>query len=334
MNSKSIIVIVAVLAVLFTVTGALASPGVDIGDGCHTGTFQSVQIGFGNTSEVPKGRLIIENNCTTGTMVVWDQPVNLTLGNITEGEVVLGEDFVFVDSVFRPDLDQPAVLTFKGVPYVFEPAVLRDGLVCGDCNVTFVPSQAEVIVGVTGFSNYSLSGRQDFEVNSDPEPELRSKVYQTIDVGNVSRSTEFHCLVQLYGRNNKGAWVLMQTNPERTVGARILGNPDPNLPESLGYFKTSNGMANVYFDGSKVSGYQQYEYVAQCADGNSTKLIYEEPIETRYTSAGRGTTGRILWLTLEPMNAFYLIVILFGGFIGIFLVIRVLRMFWGSLRGR
>jgi hypothetical protein len=167
-----------------------------------------------------------------------------------------------------------------------------------------------------------LTGQKDFTIYSDPEPELKSRVYQTIDLGNAKRAEEYACIVQLYGVNEAGEYILVQTNPKRDIQAKPFGNPDTNQPESLGYFPTKNGIANVYFDGGSLAGYNDFEYVAQCTN-NVTKLIYEEPMSTRYSPAGRKFVGRSIWLT-QGWNAGLLI---FMGIIAVIVFLLVVKFF-------
>jgi hypothetical protein len=270
--------------------------------------------------------LLVQDVCT-GTMVSWDD-LNLTiLGNVTDGEVQMGEKYVFVDTALRPDLDMPATMVFNRSGFVMEPEVNINGVGCvaPNCNVSFVGEMW--VVEVSGFSNYSLTGRKDFTVYSDTEPELASKVYQTIDLGDGKRGTEYACIVQIFGLNGRGQYVLLQTNPLRQVQAKLLGNPDTNQPESLGYFPTKAGVANVYFRGDiqPMAGYEDFEYVAQCSPANGTKLVYEEPISTRYPQMGRTMVGRGIWLT-QDSNAFFMIIFVVIVFIGSFLAVKYVRL--------
>jgi hypothetical protein len=301
----------------------------DINDSCTSGQLVSTSIYFAATNDTPPSSVYLENNCT-GTQVLFIG-ANLTLGPIMQGEVVITPQSVYVNSLLRPDLDVQSVIIFNA-PYVFEPRVYRDGVLCGDCNASFDAAALTMTVEVPGFSNYSLTGQQDFTVQSDPNPQLAGKVYQTIDLGDGKRNEEYKCIVQLYGRNAGGQWVLVETNPQRNVQAKLLGNPDPNQPESLGYFKTESGLANVYFDGAKVNGYENFEYVAQCAN-NATKLIYEENIDTRYKPAGRALVSRGVWLTSES-NGFYTSIIVVVGFFAILFALVIVRLFWQVLVGR
>jgi hypothetical protein len=292
-------------------------------DSCYSNT-PAVRIFFGNVSDTYES-FGIQNNCAGVTSVSWVEPVTLVLGDVEKGEVVITDNSVFVDSVARPDLDAPAVLIFKNVPFAMEPVVERDGTECGDCNVSYDVDRNVMTVEVPGFSNYSLTGRQDFIVYSDTVPELDSKVYQTIDLGDANRGEEFACVVQLFARSaeDPSKWILVQTNPQRQVQAKLFGSPDVQQPESLGYFPTRGGIANVYFRDENIVGYVDFEYVAQCSS-NSTKLVYEEPIVTKYHPAGRSLVGRGLWLT-DGNNAFYLVIAIVMGIIVLLLVVKAAR---------
>ena len=309
---------IGMVLVLLTVHGAVAvsETGVAMNDSCYTNT-PTVRVEFegaeGN-SEVFTD-LGVQNECV-GSEVQWLGVVNLSvLGDIRDEEVVIGETFVYVDSVARPDLNEPARLVFQTVPFAVQPDVLRDGVECGDCVSTFNPDDGSLEVVVQGFSNYSLTGQQDFIVYSDAAPELKQKVYQTIDLGDANRGESFACVVQVFGQSaeSPGQWVLVQTNPERAVQARLLGNPDSNQPESLGYFPTMNGLANTYFRNDNLYGYMDFELVIQCTS-NSTKLVYEESMATVYSPAGRPVVSRGVWLT-DGDNAFYLSVYVVFGFL-------------------
>lgn len=318
------LIVWVVLMVLGVVS--VTALGLDVNNSCYQNT-AGVVVYFNEQPDVFTG-FGIENSCASGTSVQWVDPVNLSvLGDVTQGEVIVEKTYVFVDSNARPDLDAPAVLTFERVPFAVEPNVLRDGVECGDCNYSYNANLRRMIVEVPGFSNYSLTGRKDFTVYSDPQPELREKVYVSIDLGDAYRNEELACIMQIYGMNEAGDLVLAQTTPERNVQAKLFGSPDQNQPESLGYFPTKNGMANMYFNGQIVAGYSNFEEVIQCSS-NSTKLVYEESISTRYVPAGRTLLGRGLWLT-DGNNAVYLILGIVLGLIIILLAVNLLKRMFG-----
>jgi hypothetical protein len=287
-----------------------------------------VAVSFGAPIYPTNTNVKVVDNCTNTAEVEWNN-INLTFGDIQEGEVVVTSTSVYVDSVARPDLDVPATLTFRDVRFAVSPGLLKDGVVCDvSCANTSYDEQTRVFTAeVSGFSNYTLTGLQQFTVYNDPEPELKSKVYQTIDLGDANRDEQFACVVQIFGKSTSGPWVLIQTNPSRNVPARLLGNPDTNNPESLGYFPTVAGIANVYFDGSQLAGYQDLEYVAQCASNNTGILVYEEALSTRYSPVGRSMTARGVWLT-EGSNAVFIII----GVILVILAIWIGAKFWRSFR--
>ena len=267
----------------------------------------------------------IAGNCTVAnTEIQYSDEINLVLGDILPGEVQSGENWVYVDSLARPDLDLPATLVFNHHGFAVKPVALRNGFPCEgiQCNVTsFTPEQ--LTMDVNGFSNYSLTFAQDFTVYSDPEPELKDKTYQTIDLGDSHRADNYTCTVQVFGRNQNADWILVQTNPARNVQARMFGSPDQNQPESLGYFPVVNGMANTYFRGGELPGYNDFELVIQCANPTN-KLVYEEPISTRYSPAGRTITARGVWLT-DGSNAAYIAFYFFGGLIVLWIVVMIFR---------
>ena len=219
-----------VVVFLVLLSSVLASGGVNFTDPCY-GTSLSITVSFDSFVQV-YADFGITNDCV-GTSIDWVDPVNLTvLGDVMEGEVVMGKTFAFVDSVARPDLDYPATIVFRAIPFASEPDILRDGVLCSlsICNATIDMSARTIVLEVTGFSNYSLLGKKEMTVYSDDQPELRDKVYQTIDLGDANRDEEFSCIVQIYGLNPSRELVLLQTNPERQVQARLFGSPDVNQP--------------------------------------------------------------------------------------------------------
>lgn len=291
----------------------------------------SVYFGGDVTDTSLTGQMEVENTCE-GVKVNYQENLNLTaFGDVKDDEMKVEKDFVFVDTDARPDLDAPAVITFSNVDYLFQPNVLVDGVDCAEqCNETWNGETRDLFVEVPGFSNYSLTHRQDFTLHSDFRPELKKKVYQTIDLGDANRDTDFKCMVEIFAENEDGDYILVQTNPERAVQARILGNPDTNQPESLGYFPAVNGMANVYFRGDELGAYADFIYVATC-NSNSTQLVYEEEINTRHSPLGRKTLGRLIWLTDDGgRNAFYLSVY---AVVALFLVWMVRLIYVRTFRG-
>jgi hypothetical protein len=300
------------------------APSTDFVDSSYSSTYISSE---GLTVDLTITKEISSNS---EVVVEFNEPLNLTVfGDIVDEEVIIGDTFVYVDSVLRPDLDVNATLTFINVPFAIQPDVLKDGEDClvSECLSEQFDADSKIYsFQVVGFSNYSLTARQDFEVQSDPQPELdnapQDKVYQTIDLGDSYRSDVFNCVVQIYGQNDAGQFILVQTNPQRRAQGFII-SPDSNLPESIGYFRTTNGLANVYYDASKLAGYQDLEYVVQCAN-NSTKLIYEESISTRYRPVGRSITARGVWFA-SGSNALFMIISVIVIFIIILLLVKVYK---------
>ena len=275
----------------------------------------------------------VVNTCQAYSRIRWTGDVNLTiLGNVSDGEVVLADTWAYVDSVARPDLDAPATIIFEKLAYAVEPLVYKDWTTCIEpvCNITYSPTLDRLTVQVGGFSNYSYAGRQDFDVFTDFQPELQEKVYQAVDLGDARRSSNFTCTVEIYGRNQDSNWVLVQTNPEREVQGRILGNPDQNQPESLGYFPVTNGVATTYFRGDELPGYSNFNLVVRCVNPSSS-LIYEEAIMTTYAPVGRELKARGVWWSIGD-NAFYISVYVIGGLIALWVLMMILRTIFRSAR--
>lgn len=109
--------------------------------------------------------LSIVNSCENNNSITWDSVNLTTLGDVVDGDVIIGDSWMYVDSSLRPDLDSSATLFFNGNNFVIEPVVYEDGVVCSSCNITVVDTG--LYVDVSGFSNYSLSARQEFTVYSD-----------------------------------------------------------------------------------------------------------------------------------------------------------------------
>jgi len=318
---KKIFLVLVVLFVLsITVVGALAAPmtivvnlAQDFQDECYS-----------NEDPAPDSPdWEVQKLCNMNVTIRWDDVDISVLGNITDDEVTFGDTWIYVDSAARPDLDAHATIIFDHLQYVVEPILKRDGEACPECNTTFYQSQALLEIEVPGFSNYSLTGQSDFTVYADDEPYLQEKIYQVVDLGDARRNEEWACTVMIFARNGDGDWILAQTNPERKVQGKLFGDIDPNQPESLGYFPTSRGMVNTYFREDGLYGYMALQRVIQCSN-NVTKLVREDAIDTRYFPAGRGLTGRLLWLT-DGDNAFYLSFMIFGGLIVLWVALMVAR---------
>jgi hypothetical protein len=276
--------------------------------------------------------LVLVDSCAGGNGIVFDEGVDLILGPIQPDEVVITDDSIFVDSDLRPDLDVPAQIVFQNQPFAVKPDLIRDGSQCfpPDCVVNSY-LQGKMVATVDGFSNYTLSGSQDFTVYSDEAPELQGKIYQVLDLGDANRGEVFKCQVMIFAQDAASELVLVQTNPERKVQGKLLGNPDSNQPESLGYFPTENGVANVYFRNDMLVGYTDFQYVAQCQN-NSTQLIFEETITPVNSPLGRNFAGRAVWATTDNngQNMFFVV---FYGIVGL-LAFSLLMMWFRRARGR
>jgi hypothetical protein len=305
--SKLTQVIILILAFAFTMKGALAAaPSFDLGD-CYDPVTIAASDGY-----VPD--LVIEENCSNYGRIDWTgTDLNLTLlGQVLASEVKIGRGWAYVNSIGRPDLDEQAIITLKNLTYAYQPTLKKDGVDCSsNCtSVTYTRNIGQLRFTVSGFSNYSVTGRQDFSVYSDTEAYLHGRVYDAVDLGSVYLNQEFKCIVMIFDTNEKR---LIQTNPEKKkAGGGLFGSSsssDENLPEILGYFKIENSVGNVYYRDADLVGYNTFIKVIKC-NSNSTELIYEELITPQYKEAFGSAPSRGVWVV---QNASMLAIIIIGG---------------------
>lgn len=341
---KFAVIMIMMFALLGASVMAVADDFQDLDQNCwetYSVTGEGVAIYFGEIPVVTaREELRLKDTCAEngGGNEIEYKNINLTLGAIQEDEVIITDNSIYVNSNLRPDLNQPAKIYFRNQPYAVQPEILRDSTSClpPDCVIEEYTTNGQLTVNVSGFSNYTLQGRQDFTVYSDEAPELKGgKVYQVLDLGNTHRGTQFKCQVMIFADDRDGELVLVQTNPERTVQAKLLGNPDTNQPESLGYFPTENGVANVYFREDTLVGYNQFQYVAQC-QSNSTQLVYEETIVPVEPPLGRGFASWAVWFTTDNdgENSFFLVLYFILGILVFGLAVMFIRQTARALRGR
>lgn len=308
MKNKKVIkffqIIIFALMLAATFKGALAvAPNFDLGN-CLDPTTLAASDGY-----VPD--LVIEENCSNYGSIDWTTDLNLTLlGQVTSNEVKIGHGWAYVNSVARPDLDEQAVITLKNLTYAYEPIIKKDGVDCTNCSATYTRSIGLLVFTVPGFSNYSVTGRQDFSVYSDTEAYLHGRVYDAVDLGSSHLNDQFKCIVMIFDTADKR---LIQTNPEKKkAGGGFLGGSsasDENLPEVLGYFKIDNSVGNVYYRDADLTGFTEFIKVIKC-NSNSTELIYEELITPQYKEAFKSAPARGVWVV---QNASMLAIIIIGG---------------------
>jgi hypothetical protein len=323
-----IVWVASILLLLGTLQGALAVAAdfTDLNATCYSGSSSTAGVGDNR----PQFTLV--DACNNNNEIDYLDTVVLSLGAIQPDEVMMGADWVYVSSSLRPDLDVAAEITMVNTDYAVQPTVLNDGVVCGSCGiVSFDDRSGTLIFNVTGFSNYSLTNRQDFTVHSDEAPELHGKVYQVVDLGSSYRSEEFACNVMIFANDADNELVLVQTNPEREVQGRLFGDTDQQQPESLGYFPTQSGVANVYFRNDMMVGYTDFKYVAKC-QSNSTQLIYEETITPVQAPLGRGFASWAVWFTTDNdgENSFFLVFYIIAGVIALWVVVLFIRKTFGG----
>lgn len=320
MNIKILLIFMVALFISVNGVSAVAADFSNLNATCFGTSTSTAGVGDNRT------QFTLIDECVGGSQIDYINELNLSLGALMEDEFAFGVDYAFVDVGLRPDLDAAAEITLSKVPFAIQPVIKKDGVTCGDCSIIlFNAKSGELTFNVTGFSNYTVTGRQDFVVHTDDHPELKQKVYQTIDLGDGNRMTQFACTVLIFADDAENNLVLVQSNPEREVQGRLFGDVDTNQPESLGYFPTQNGVANVYFRNDLLVGYTDFQYVVKC-QSNATQLIYEQTISPVYSPLGREFAARAVWFTTDNNNnnssmlMLYLVVFMFGlWFLGMYI---------------
>jgi len=264
--------------------------------------------------------LVITENCSSYGQIDWTgSDLNLTtLGQILSNEVQIGYGWAKVDSSLRPDLNDQAVITFNNLSFAYQPILNKDGAVCTtNCtSISWTRRSGTLEFTVDTFSNYSVTGRQDFSVFSDDEAYLHGRVYDSVDLGSAYYDDEFHCVVMLFETGEKR---LIQTNPERKKAGSFFGSAtssEGDLPEILGYFKITQGLGNVYYRDNDIVAYTNFLKVIKC-NSNSTELIYEEVVTPTYRDAFKSAPARGIWIIESaPIGVFVIIfLVIVVGFI-------------------
>jgi hypothetical protein len=156
---------------------------------------------------------------------------------------------------------------------------------------------------------YTLTGRQDFNVYSDPGAEMGGKIYQTVSINNTDYpGEEFKCITMIFYRDSSNILTHVQSNPPLS-SSMVVGRPDPDSPEAMGYFRVNNGLANVYYRNDNIVAYNNFTYVIKC-NSNNTELVYEEAINPMYKSVGKDLPSRGVWF---KENADYIVLIFAAG---------------------
>jgi hypothetical protein len=164
------------------------------------------------------------------------------------------------------------------------------------CLALFLLVMLPIVLSV----DYTLTGRRDFVVYADENPELASYVYTTVNINESAYSGEdFKCITMLFAEQN-GSYLHVQSNPPHInpmVGIVGVLNPNSemsNSPEALGYFPVHNGIANVYYRSQDVIAYNSFLYVILC-NSNQTQLVYEEALNPVYKEMGKSLPSRGVW---------------------------------------
>jgi hypothetical protein len=289
---------------LFAVADVLAvAPTFDLGD-CQDAQTLAADDGY-----VPD--LVISENCSDYGQIDWTgTDLNLTdLGEVQADEVSIGHGYVYVNSVTRPDLVYPAHIILQNLSYAYTPVIKKDNAVCPTNNCTSVSyNKVTGIIqfDVSEFSNYSVTGRQDFTVYSDTQAYLHGRVYDTVNLGSSYLNDEFHCIVMLFDSVQKN---MIQTNPEKKKAGSVFSATasESELPEIKGYFTVTNGIGNVYYRDADIVAYNDFLMVIKC-NSNSTELVYEEQITPQYKEPFKSAPARTVWLIQDMQTTIIVIV--------------------------
>jgi hypothetical protein len=318
MIKKKILISVLVLfAVLFAAANVFsAAPMFDLGD-CQDAQTLAADDGY-----VPD--LVIAENCSNYGQIDWTglSVLNLTdLGEVQADEVSIGHGYAYVNSVTRPDLAYSAHIILRDLSYAYTPVIKKDGVVCSsNCTaVSFNKLIGVIEFDVSEFSNYSVTGRQDFTVYSDTEAYLHGRVYDSVNLGSSYLTQEFHCVVMLFDTVKKN---LIQTNPEKKKAGSIFSgatSSESELPEIKGYFSIINGIGNVYYRDADIVAYVNFLKVIKC-NSNSTELVYEEMITPQYKEPFKSAPARGVWIVKDiqvtvMVVVFMLIILALGWYI-------------------
>jgi len=297
---KKIIFLILLVSMVSSVLAV--APSVNLSD-CYD--YSTIAIDDGSVDD-----LIIFGVCNNTASIEWTSILNLTtLGEISSG-VIIDKNAIFVNSLTRPDLDERAHLSFTNTNYMIEPDVLKDGVNCSDCdNITYDKDTRTIEFDVSGFSNYSLTHSQDMDVYTDDEAYLKDAVYQTIDFG--ATNDTYKCVVMIFDKESGN---LLQSNPRRQKREKdVLSistdlNLEDNSPEYLGYFKSENGLANVYYEKNLLIGYASYIYVAKCHSNAGVVKNYEEIITPQYWELFKDAPARWVWWSESASVAVWVII--------------------------
>jgi hypothetical protein len=258
--------------------------------------------------------LVIAENCSNYGQIDWTgSDLNLTtLGQITSTEVIIGDGWAYVDSTVRTDLNAQAVITLKNLTFAYQPTINRDDVECtSNCtSITYTRSTGELEFTVATFSNYSVTGRQDFTVYSDTEAYLHGRVYDNVDLGSTYLNDTFQCVVMIFESDEKR---LIQTNPEIKKAGKVFSgatSSEANLPEIKGYFEVQNSIGNVYYRDDDIVGYTTFLKVIKC-NSDTTELIYEEQITPQYLEPFKSVPSRGVWFIQNAGIVVFIIVAVF-----------------------
>lgn len=183
-----------------------------------------------------------------------------------------------------------------------------------------------LLAPVVNAMTYTPTGRQDFSVYVDSQPELDDFVYASVEINQTKYPGDFKCITMLFA-NQSGTFLHVQSNPPHLnptkMGVVVPNKEVVSSPEALGYFPVHNGLANVYFRAKDVIAYNNFLFVVICKS-NSTELIYEESLHPLYREFGKDLPSRGVWLARSE-NADKIVFVLAVVFLVILFLIWYLR---------
>jgi hypothetical protein len=100
--------------------------------------------------------------------ISYNQNLNLTGGVDFDSLVVIGEEQVGVNSLVEERMNRSATIEMYNLNYQFVPKVLKDGVICQDCQINSYAGGV-LIFNVSSFSTYTLGANSKLQVSDTTE---------------------------------------------------------------------------------------------------------------------------------------------------------------------
>ncbi len=123
-----------------------------------------------NIEVTPSGTIIRNNNVQSRIELL--RQVSIPQEKLSF--VLIGNNFVSIDSIRAPEINIPAKIYFPLISYDFKPVIIRDNTICTDCEV--LSYDKGVIFSVPHFTNYSTSANSELTIY-DSGDETSSPIY-------------------------------------------------------------------------------------------------------------------------------------------------------------